>query len=486
MDLTADALNLVQTYGCYHETMVRQRVLFVTGRLAEKALRRVLDGFARDGGIEPEIAVLPISVASLAHTQWMASRLKVPEGILRVVIPGMCSGDLQALSESHPSGIRFERGPNDLLDLPGHFKQPQVLSDLTRHNLEIIAEINHAPRLGLDELVRQARELMAAGADRIDLGCDPGNSWGGVGDAVRALAGLGIPVSIDSFDPVEVRQATSAGATLVLSVNGQTREQAKDWGAEVVAIPDRPGALDGLAETVEYLEKHGVKHRIDPILEPVGHGFGASLLRYAEMARVYPGKPIMMGTGNVTELAEVDSAGVHLTLLALAREWGVTSVLTTQVANWCRGAVREIDHLRRVVELAVGERRLAKYLDPEVLFLRDRRVAKRSEQDLAELQAAITDSNFRIVAEGGEIHVMNHRTWVRGADPFALMRELAKRESLDASHALYLGYEISKAATALTLGKNYCQDRALNWGFLTRLEDTHRDRPDERGSGSPS
>lgn len=466
--------------------MGRQRVLFVTGRLAEKSLRRVLDGFAQDGGIDPEIAVLPISVAALAHTRWMAPRLKVPDGIARVVIPGMCSGDLQELAGQQPPGIQFERGPNDLLDLPGHFKQPQAPPDLSRHSIEIIAEINHAPRLSRAELVSQARDLISAGADRIDLGCDPGASWSGVGEAVRALAGLGIPVSIDSFDPQEVRQATQAGATLVLSVNSQNREQATEWGAEVVAIPDRPGTLDGLSETVGYLERQGVKHRIDPILEPVGHGFGASLLRYAEMARSYPGKPVMMGTGNVTELAEVDSGGVHLTLLALAREWGVTSVLTTQVANWCRGAVMEIDHLRRVVELAVGERRLAKYLDPAVLLLRDRRVVRRSEQDLAELQAAITDSNFRIVAEGGEIHVMNHRTWVRGTDPFALMRELAGREKLDAPHALYLGYEISKAVTALTLGKNYTQDQPLNWGFLTRPEATHRDRPDERGGVNPS
>ena len=106
--------------------MGRQRVLFVTGKLAEKALRRVLDGFAHDGGIEPEIAVLPISVAALAHTRWMAPRLKVPEGVGRVVIPGMCSGDLEELASGQLPGIQFERGPNDLLDLPGHFKRPKV------------------------------------------------------------------------------------------------------------------------------------------------------------------------------------------------------------------------------------------------------------------------------------------------------------------------------------------------------------------------
>ena len=43
-------------------------------------------------------------------------------------------------------------------------------------------------------------------------------------------------------------------------------------------------------------------------------------------------------------------------------------------------------------------------------------------------------------------------------------------KNLDAAHAFYLGYEMCKAATAITLGKQYQQDEALDWGFLTRPE----------------
>ena len=49
-------------------------------------------------------------------------------------------------------------------------------------------------------------------------------------------------------------------------------------------------------------------------------------------------------------------------------------------------------------------------------------------------------------------------------------------DQLDASHAFYLGYELAKARTALTLGKDYRQDEALNWGFLTVAEDSHAGR----------
>ncbi|MFM8378627.1 MAG: hypothetical protein ACKOB1_04800, partial [Planctomycetia bacterium] len=37
----------------------------------------------------------------------------------------------------------------------------------------------------------------------------------------------------------------------------------------------------------------------------------------------------------------------------------------------------------------------------------------------------------------------------------------------------YLGYEVAKAVTALTLSKDYRQDQALDWGHLTRPEIGH-------------
>ena len=87
----------------------------------------------------------------------------------------------------------------------------------------------------------------------------------------------------------------------------------------------------------------------------------------------------------------------------------------------------------------------------------------------------MTDPNYRIFAERGEIHVLNGSVYLRGSDPFSLFAQLAERDpTLDPSHAFYLGYEFAKAVTALTLGKAYTQDRALRWGFLTVPEAGHR------------
>ena len=54
-------------------------------------------------------------------------------------------------------------------------------------------------------------------------------------------------------------------------------------------------------------------------------------------------------------------------------------------------------------------------------------------------------------------------------------------DRIDANHAFYLGFEMAKALTALTLSKEYCQDEALDWGYLTVPEHHHRlDRKSKR------
>ena len=111
--------------------------------------------------------------------------------------------------------------PDDLRDLPDFFRASRpAATDYGAYDIDILAEINHAPRLPRDELLAQAAALHADGADLIDVGCDPGRRWTGVGDAVKALRDEGLRVSIDSFNPVEVEAAVKAGAELVLSVNG--------------------------------------------------------------------------------------------------------------------------------------------------------------------------------------------------------------------------------------------------------------------------
>jgi dihydropteroate synthase len=460
-----------------------ERLCFVTGRLAEPALRRQVAQLADELGFSYEILVLPITVAALMSPAWVARQLELPPNIARVILPGYCEGDLVPLREKFP-GVQFERGPRDLRRLPEHFGRTRA-ADATygEHDIEIIAEINHAPRMSMEEIVSHARRYRESGADVIDLGCIPGSVWSGVGEAVHRLRDEGFRVSIDSLQQEEIGPAAKAGAELVLSVNSTNREAAPDWGVEVVVIPDDFATLGGLEETVDYMASRNVPLRIDPVLEPIGFGFAASLARYAAIRRRYGDAEMMMGIGNLTELTDVDSAGVNVLLLAICQELGIRSVLTTEVINWARTSVRECHLARQLVHYSIQHRVPPKHLEQRLVMLRDAKVLSYDAEFFNNLASQLKDNNYRLFAENGEVHLVAAGLHLADSDPFRLFERLMHPSpdenrsppiNIDPSHAFYLGFEIAKAVTALTLSKEYRQDEALDWGYLTRPEGHHR------------
>lgn len=451
------------------------KIHFVTGRLAESALRNELKSLAPKVGFEYTVQVLPITVAALMTPEWIAPRLQVPDGTDTVLLPGYCHGDVTPIKDACEANI--EIGPKDLRNLAEYFGQTPDPTALGDYDIEIIAEINHAPRQSLQTTIEQAQRLVASGADIVDIGCDPGSTWNQVGECIRELSGRGIRCSVDSFNPVEVAAAAEAGAELVLSVNSSNRERATEWGMEVVVVPDVPDQWQAMEETIEYLSMKNVPLRIDPILEPIGFGFAASLERYMQSRRRWPECEIMMGIGNLTELTDVDSAGINVLLLAICQELGIRSILTTQVINWAQTSVIECDIARKLVHFAVKEKTPPKRLTDKLVMLRDPKLNEFGHEAITELASRIKDNNYRIFAENELLYLLGRGNLFSASDPFELFDALADTHpsNLDASHAFYLGFELSKALTALTLGKQYTQDQALRWGHLTRPEeDRHR------------
>jgi dihydropteroate synthase-like protein len=278
-------------------------------------------------------------------------------------------------------------------------------------------------------------------------------------------------VSVDTFDPYEIRTAIAAGAELVLSINGSNLEVARDLAGtstRAVLVPDLGGTLDTLAPSLEILERWGVPYLIDPILEPIGYGFMASLERYAEVRRWLPEAEMLMGIGNLTELTAADSTGVNALLIAICQELKIRAVLTTEVIPWARGAVREVDVARRLMHYAVTKHTIPKGIDDRLLTIKDPVVFRFSDEELRALQAEIKDPNYRIFADGEGITVLNNERLVQGTDIQQIFAELDVNEP---THAFYLGKELARASLAVALGKTYRQEGSLSWGYLTPPDD---------------
>ncbi|HKE86970.1 MAG TPA: DUF6513 domain-containing protein [Vicinamibacterales bacterium] len=443
------------------------KVLFVTGKLAEPALRRVVAGLDLAAG--SDVAVMKITVAALMTTSWIARMLDAAPSFDLVLIPGLCEGDPKVLEDK--LGVRVAKGPKDLREIPRFFGRAAAAAGYGAWDIEIAAEINNAPRLTRDAIRREADRYRESGADIIDIGCTPGLSFPALADVVHELVDAGMRVSIDTLDAAEIRTGVDAGAKLVLSINGSNLDAVgalAETGARAVAIPDQGGGLDSLVPTIDALEHAGVPYLIDPILEPIGMGFTASLERYAQARRRWPNAEMLMGIGNLTELTAADTTGVNALLIAVCQELGIRTVLTTEVIAWARGSVREVDVARRLMHYAVTERTIPKGVDDRLVTIKDPEVLTYPENELRALQAAITDPNYRIFADRDAITVFNNERFVRGTDIQAIFDQLDVGEP---THAFYLGKELAKASLAVALGKTYRQEGALAWGYLTPADD---------------
>jgi dihydropteroate synthase len=445
----------------------RGRIVFVTGQLAKDALGKVLPecGDGLDGTIE----TLRIKVAALMTTDYLTSTLKLPP-CDTVCLPGLSQANTDALSKRF--GVPFVKGPKDLRDLPSFFgRKAEGYRPDGEHAVTLLAEINDIFRLTDEEILAAASRYRLSGADVIDLGCSPENRLEDAGRIVALLRRHGFRASIDTFSDDEALSADAAGAELLLSLNSGNMHLAGRLRTAVpVIVPDAGGGLPSLYRNLEEAGRRGAARAIvDPVLDPIHFGFAASIRRYCEAREALPGVDMLMGVGNLTELTEADSAGINAVLLGIMSELGVRYALTTEVVAWARGSVRELDCGRRMMHHASRRSTIPKGFDDRLVTTRDTRVTHPTEAELRLMQERLTDRNFRIETDGESIFVFNSERFEKGTDIRRIFPRLGV--DADASHAFYLGRELTKADLARRLGKKYIQGEPLHWGYLTWSEE---------------
>ena len=440
-----------------------ERILFLTGRLAHDSLCREIEGL-ESRSFSWRVQELGLQVAGLMTADMIRRRLPVPDDAQRIIVPGLCGGDVEALSQVY--GMPVERGPRDLKDLPEFFGTAGRTSDLGEHGVTIIAEIVDAPHMDVSRILERAAAYRADGADVIDLGCLPGVDFPHMEESVAALKHAGFAVSVDSLERPELARGATAGADYLLSLKESTLDIAADSASVPVLIPEHPADLDSLYRAAETLAAEGRRFLLDPVLEPIHFGFTESLLRYHAVRQRYPEAEIMMGIGNLTELTDADTTGVTAVLMGVVSELGIGAVLTTEVSPHAHTSVREADIARRIMWAARRDGNLPRRYHAGLMALKDRKPFPHTSEEVARTAAAIRDPSFRIQVTRAGLHVYNRDGQRLATDPFDLWPGLGVDG--DASHAFYLGVELGRAQIAWQLGKRYLQDNELEWGVAVR------------------
>ncbi len=444
--------------------MTEDNLLFVTGKLAEKSLENVLKDIQANHetpAFKYRVAQIGVSVAALMTPEMIARRLKDAGDAKKMILPGLCQGDLSVLHRQY--GIPAERGPEDLKDLPQYFGQQGVVPDLSRHSVDIFAEIVDAPDLSLEGILAKAQHFGAQGANVIDLGCLPGKPFAHMVEAIQLLKSKGFKVSVDSMLTEDLLLAGQSGADYLLSLTEKTLWVADEVDATPILIPAKPGNMASLFRAVEHCLQRNQPFIADAILDPIHFGLTDSIVRYHKLRKKYPDIQVMMGVGNLTELTDADTTGINAMLFGIISELNINAVLATSVSPHAVNAIAEANHARRIMYRAKQDNRLPRGYSNNLLGLHDRKPFPYSAQEVKEIASQIKDPSFRIMVSESGVHVFNRDGHQLAVDPFTFYPNLGVEQ--DASHAFYLGVELGRAQVAWQLKKRYVQDEELSWGI---------------------
>lgn len=275
------------------------KMLIVTGMRAKDIVKEHL----RRSEFDHEICILPVPVAALMSTQYIARMLEHKDlsDIDLVLIPGLIKGDASIIRKR--VGIKSWKGPKNAADLPNVLQVIEKIKfstifpadelirkagikdiEMSLNRIEkesrkatprevlfvlgkgenrlflgphfpmrVLAEIVDASTMSTEEIKKRASVYDASGADIIDVGMIAGG--GHPEDSSRAVKAVKKCtkkiVSIDAQDPEEIICGIKAGADLILSIDAENMSEVAEYTVDAPVVVTPSGRAHVLEENIE-------------------------------------------------------------------------------------------------------------------------------------------------------------------------------------------------------------------------------------------
>jgi len=357
--------------------------------------------------------------------------------------------------------------------------------------MRVLAEIANAPLLSKEELINRAKYFVKSGAQMIDIGMIAGETLDNkIPEMVNTLKENlnGIPISIDTLNPVEIKAAVESGFDMVLSLDHGNCDEILPLLEEnqipAVILPTDfgknwvPSTVEERVTSLEELTKKCSKIDViaDLILDPINSTSIVESIIACHDFKWRNKVPLFFGVGNVTELLDTDSVGVNALLSGIAMELGASILFTPEESGKTLGSVHELSVSSKMMFLSKHRGSTAKDLGINLIILKDKR---KGEVITEEVDAPIVEGaeeykfkqdpqgSFKIMTENGFIKAVHYVKMkpdiiIKGRTSKSVYDEIIKRGLISRlEHATYLGAELQKAEIAAKLSKNYVQDFPL-------------------------
>ncbi len=357
--------------------------------------------------------------------------------------------------------------------------------------MRVLAEIANAPLLSKEELINRAKYFVNSGAQMVDIGMIAGETLDDrIPEMVKTLKEHlnGIPISIDTLNPVEIKAAVESGVDMVLSLDHGNCEEVLPLMEEkqipAVILPTDfgknwvPSTVEERVSSLEGLMKKCCKIDViaDLILDPINSKSIVESIIACHDFKARNRVPLFFGVGNVTELLDTDSVGVNALLSGIAMELGASVLFTPEESGKTLGSVHELSISSKMMFLSKHRGSTAKDLGINLIILKDKR---RGEAITEEIDAPVLEGaenykftqdpqgSFKIMVENGlikAVHYINMKPdiIIKGETSKSVYDEIIKRGLVSRlEHATYLGAELQKAEISAKLNKNYVQDFPL-------------------------